>query len=201
MSKTTKARLEPIPVERWGDEERAALEAGFPEAAPIFLSGKPDAPPVPNVLATLMHNPAITSRFLPYNQVLLQTPSLGHRWRELMILRVAWRTKAPYEYLQHVRLGKGAGITDEEIVAITRGEFAGFAPVETLMLEATDQLLDRHCIDDATWFHLAEHLDSRQLVEVVFTVGTYSCLAMAFNSFGVQLDPGLEPGPGIPMPE
>ena len=53
--------------------------------------------------------------------------------------------------------------------------------------------IDNTRISDETWARLAEHLDERQLIEVVFTVGTYTCLAMAFNSFGLQLDPELQP--------
>ena len=38
------------------------------------------------------------------------------------------------------------------------------------------------------------------MLEVLFVVGTYTMLAMAFNSLGVQLDPELDPasGPAIP---
>jgi hypothetical protein len=28
-------------------------------------------------------------------------------------------------------------------------------------------------------------------MDLVFTIGTYALLAMAFNAFGVELDPGL----------
>ena len=38
---------------------------------------------------------------------------------------------------------------------------------------------------------LAEELDQPQLVELVFVIGTYTCLAMAFNSFELELDPDL----------
>ena len=68
-----------------------------------------------------------------------------------------------------------------------------WSPLEADLLAATDQLIDTHRIDDATWVRLAEHLDERQLVELVFVVGTYTCLAMAFNSFGVELDADLAP--------
>jgi hypothetical protein len=40
---------------------------------------------------------------------------------------------------------------------------------------------------------LAKQLDERQLVELVFVVGTYTALAMVFNSVGLQLDPELQP--------
>ena len=55
-----------------------------------------------------------------------------------------------------------------------------------------DQLIEGYRVDDDTWKRLAEHLDERQLVELVFTVGTYTALAMAFKSFGLELDPDLQ---------
>ena len=57
-----------------------------------------------------------------------------------------------------------------------------------------DQLVDHFRIDDDTWARLAAQLDERQLVEVAFVVGTYACLAMLFNSVGIQLEAGIEGG-------
>lgn len=202
MSKAGAARLDPLSKERWDDTARAALQKGFPGAAERFLSSSPDAPRIPNVLGTLMHHPALAGPFLAYNRVLLQKPVLGHRLRELMILRVAWRTRSTYEWVQHTRLAADVGMTPDEIRAVTGDADAGqWTPLEADLLAATDELLDHHRIADDTWARLAKQLDERQLVEVVFTVGTYTCLAMAFNSFAIQLDPGLEPAAGAPLPE
>lgn len=202
MSDDATPRLAPLPRERWDDEVRAALRTGFPAAAERFLSSAPDAPRIPNVLATLMHHPALAAPFLVYNRVLLETPALEPRLRELMVLRVAWRARSPYEWVQHARIAVGLGITPEEIDALTRGAGeATWSPLEADLLAATDQLVDHSRIEDDTWARLAKQLDERQLVEAVFVVGTYTCLAMAFNSFGLQLDPGLEPPPGVSLPE
>mgnify|MGYP003433080374 CR=1 FL=1 len=62
-------------------------------------------------------------------------------------------------------------------------------------LDATDAL-----VTDDTWATLAGELDRQQLMDVVFTVGSYDLLAMAFRTFGVELDDDLkawaaEPGP------
>ncbi len=186
-------RLAPLPREQWDDGVRAALSVGFtPEVAARFFSTGPDAIPMPNVLSTMMHHPALAGPFLAYNKVLLQTPVLDPRLRELLVLRVAWRTHARYEWAQHVRMAAGVGITPEEIEAIGAGADAErWTPLEAELLSAADQLIDRYRIDDDTWRRLAKQLDDRQLVELVFVVGTYTALAMAFNSFGLQLDPEL----------
>jgi alkylhydroperoxidase family enzyme len=188
-------------VSELDDDARAALRGSMKGAAERFLSEGPDAPRMPNVLATLLHHPRLSGAWLAYNSVLLNTPSIDPRLRELLILRVAWRTRSPYEWLQHVRLGKQLGVTAEQVDAIAgRSSAAPWMPLEADLLAATDQLIDNYVIDDATWARLAEHLDKRQLMEVVFVVGSYTCLAMAFNSLRLQLDPELHEIEA-PMPE
>jgi alkylhydroperoxidase family enzyme len=184
-----------------GDEARAVLRDFLKGAADRFLSEGPGALPLPNVVATLMHHPKLAGPWLTYNNVLLAAPSIDPRLRELIILRVAWRARSPYEWLQHVRMAKQLGVTAEEIQAIAGlSSDARWTPLEGDLLAATDQLLDRYVIDDATWTRLAEQLDRRQLMELVFIVGSYTCLAMAFNSFGLELDPELHAieAPAIP---
>jgi alkylhydroperoxidase family enzyme len=193
VSNTTVPRLAPVPSDEWGDDAKAALLAAFPEAVVArFTATGPDAAPVPNVLATLMHHPTLAGPFLAYNQVLLQSPALDARQRELMILRVAWRARSRYEWVQHARLAARLGVTDDEIAAIADGPPLRWPPLERALLDATDELVDRYCIADDTWKLLAVHLDDAQLVELVFVVGTYVGLAMAFNSFGLQIDAELQ---------
>lgn len=203
MSEAASPRLAPVPREEWGDDVRAALSTAFSEAGTArFFSTGPDAIPMPNVLSTLMHHPALAGPFLVYNNVLLRTPALDHRTRELIILRVAWRTRARYEWAQHVRIATSVGITTTEIDAIAGALDAGeWTTLEADVLAATDQCIDHYRIDDDTWSRLAGAFDERQLVELVFVVGTYTGLAMAFNSFGLQVDPELQETANTSLPE
>ncbi len=196
-------RIAPLPRGQWGDEVRRALTGAYSaEVAERFFATGPDAIPTPSALATLMHHPALAGPFLTYNNVLLQAPTLEPRMRELMILRVAWRTRAPYEWAQHVRLAGRAGITAAEIAAVARdADTDTWTKLEADLLAATDQLVDHYRVDDETWDRLAQQLDERQLIELVFVVGTYTGLAMAFNSFGLQLDPELQEVASTSLPE
>jgi 4-carboxymuconolactone decarboxylase len=193
VSGTSTPRLAPVPRETWGEDVVDALRLGFSDdVARRFAATGENAVPVPNVLGTLLHHPALAGPFLAYNNVLLQNPTLEPRHRELMVLRVAWRTRCRYELVQHARLAPRLGITAEEITAIAGGPPVEWTPLETALLDATDQLVDGYRVDDDTWKRLAEQLDERRLVELVFVVGTYVGLAMAFNSFGLQVDPDLQ---------
>ena len=197
-------RIAPLPPAEWSDDAFEALGAAFgAAAADAVRTAGPDSRPVPNVLTTLLRHPTLTGPFLVYNAVLLSAPTIDPRQRELMVLRVAWRTRSTYEWLQHVRLARSVGITDDEIAAVGVGASDGsWGPLDADLLAATDQLLDDHRIDDGTWTRLAEHLDDRQLIEVTFVVGTYTCLAMVFNSLGLALDADLQAidAPALPGP-
>lgn len=195
-------RIAPLPRSEWGDDVRDALAVAFSDdVAARFLSTGPDTIPMPNAIGTMLRHPALTGPFLAYNQVLLQTPTLDPRQRELLVLRVAWRTRARYEWAQHVRLAARAGVSPEEIAAIAGGDAEGWTPLEAALLAAADELVDHHRVDDATWHRLAEHLDDRRLVELLFVVGTYTGLAMVFNSFGLELDPDLRVAPTSSFPQ
>jgi alkylhydroperoxidase family enzyme len=189
--------LAPLSREQLGDDARAALTQAFGAGAADRLLA-PDAGPMPNVLATLLHNPALTGPFLAYNNVLLRTPTIGARVREIVILRVAFRTQAPYEWAQHVRMADQAGLTAAEVDAIA--STGDWTELETDVLRATDECIDNYRVSSTTWERLAERLDAAQLVELVFVIGTYTALAMAFNSFGIQLDPELEALAGTTLP-
>jgi alkylhydroperoxidase family enzyme len=195
-------RLAPLPTDEWGDDEVAALRAAYGEkAAERLLSQDPEAPRMPNVLTTMMRHPALAGPFLTYNNVLLRAPALEPRLRELMVLRVAWHTRATYEWVQHVRLAPRFGITADEIEAISQdADVDVWTALETDLLAATDQLLERYCVDDDTWARLARQLEDRQLLEMLFVVGTYTGLAMAFNGLGLALDPELASVAAPPLP-
>ena len=89
-------------------------------------------------------------------------------------------------------LADEAGIDDDEIARIADGPDApGWSPIDAAMLRAVDELVADAMVSDATWAVLAETMDDQQLMDLVFTVGAYDLLAMAFRSFGVELDDDL----------
>src|SRR3546814_16570157 len=65
------------------------------------------------------------------------------------------------------------------------------------LLHAVDELHADACIGAATWQRLAASFDTAQLIDIVFAVGCYDLLAMVFKSFGVQLEPGVDPLPPV----
>ena len=82
------------------------------------------------------------------------------------------------------------GLNDDEIQAIgTSGD--GLDQVEQLLCDVADELTRDKVLSADVWAKLNEHFDTRQVMDIVFTVGQYTMLAMALNTFVVQLDEGL----------
>jgi AhpD family alkylhydroperoxidase len=175
-------RLPPLPADQWDEAVQRALAPMLPADGPRDAN---------NALATFAHHPALAKAFLRFNVHLLYSSTLPGRIRELAILRVAHRRDCLYEWTQHVALAKNEGITDDEIAAVQSyaGEDAGnFDAFERAVLTGVDELDEKSQLSDQTWAALGERLNDQQRMDFVFTVGCYTLLAMAFNTFGIQLE-------------
>jgi 4-carboxymuconolactone decarboxylase len=170
-------RLAPLPADEWDDAVEHAL-------AQILPAERRNPAGAGNALATLVRHPRLARAFLRFNGHLLYSSTLPPRVRELAILRVAHRRDCTYEWVHHVEMGNDAGLTDDDIAAARRGEACdGF---DRAVLGAVDELEEKSQLSDATWAALSERLDERQRMDLIFTIGCYGLLAMAFNTFGVE---------------
>jgi AhpD family alkylhydroperoxidase len=163
-----------------------------PTARHPFPSRDPDRPKGLNALGTFAHHPELTRAFHTFNGHVLFATTLSPRQRELLVLRVAARRDCAYEWVQHVVLAADAGLSDEDVARVAEGPTAdGWDELDRALVQAADDLLDDARIADATWAALEGSLDRQQLMDVVFTVGAYDLVAMAFRSFDVELDEDL----------
>jgi 4-carboxymuconolactone decarboxylase len=180
-------RLAPVPFAEWDDETRTTLLA-FLRRPERYLSGAPDAPPMPVVLEMFAHHLPLSASWLPFTEMLAGDAStLRAEHREVLILRVAWRTRSGYEWSQHSRMGIDAGLTEAQIEAVTVGPAAAvWTPLERTLLTSVDEVIDEHAVRDTTWAELAAHFEPAEILELLFLVGGYLCLAGVLNSIGLR---------------
>ena len=186
-------RVDPIPPGEWPPEMADAIAALRPPNPKNPLPSRdPSRPKGLNALGLLAHHPELATAYHHFNGHILFASTITPRQRELLILRVAALREAAYEWAQHAVLAGDAGITDAELEHIRSGPGAGcWSAFEAALLTAADELVRDACLSDGTWTTLAAELDTQQLMDVVFTVGAYDLLAMAFRTFGVELDDDL----------
>jgi alkylhydroperoxidase family enzyme len=189
------SRIDPLPIKRWPPEMREALAAMMPPEPRHPQPSREGRPRAINTLGTFAHHPALARAFLTFNGHVIMATTLTERQRELLVLRVAARRRAGYEWAQHVFMANDAGLDDEAIARIAFGPDAPFwDELDAALLRAVDELVDDGAISEATWAVLAGHLDHQQLLDVIFTVGAYETLAWMMRSLDLDLDdeiPGL----------
>lgn len=177
--RTRPVRVTPLPADQWDDAVDDALAVMLPKE-------RRNRDTASNILSTFVRHPALTKGFLGFNVHLLFRSTLPPRLRELAILRVAHRTGSEYEWGQHVRMGREAGLTDDDIAAVQRGEAAD--DFDRAVVAGVDELMDTFELSDHAWAALSEQFDERQRMDFVFLIGCYITVAMALKTFGVQPD-------------
>lgn len=170
-------RLAPLPADQWDDEVVKALSVMMPAER-----AQPDL--VGNMLATFARHPRLTKAYLTFNMHLLVTTTLSKRVTEIVVLRTAVVRQSDYLWDHHVPLARRAGLTDDDLSAVRAGDVAD--ALDSAVVAAVDELHTDARISDSTWRSLSEHLDERQLMDLVFTAGGYATLAMAIESFQIE---------------
>ncbi|HYB37120.1 MAG TPA: carboxymuconolactone decarboxylase family protein [Mycobacterium sp.] len=172
-------RLTPLPADQWDEAVRHALAGMLPEE-------RRNPRDAGNLLATLVRHPELTRAFLRFSSYLLSGSTLPPRVRELTILRVAHRRGCAYEWSHHVAIGKKAGLSDADIAVVQSGDPND--EFDRVVLNAVDELDEKTNLSDQTWAALSQHLDEQQRMDLIFTIGGYTALAMALNTFGVEVE-------------
>jgi 4-carboxymuconolactone decarboxylase len=172
-------RLSPLPADQWDDAARHAVSGMLPEE-------RRNPHDAGNVLATMVRHPKLTRAYLRFSTYLLYGSTLPPRVREQVILRVAHRRGCSYEWSHHVEMGKDVGLSDADVEAVRSGNADN--DFDRALICAVDELDEKTNVSDQTWATLGKELDERQLMDLIFTTGNYIALAMALNTFGVEVE-------------
>jgi len=167
-----------------GQEQVDAIRAAF---------GIPEERPFPAVSLITLRHPGMFKGQMVLGIELAAHGTIPARERELAILRLALLARAPFEWCEHVDIGKAFGVTREEIERVIDGSSApGWTEHEAALLRAVEELLADHCMSDATWDVLAKTYDEKQMLEVPMLVGAYLMTAMQQNTLKIQPKGGFD---------
>jgi AhpD family alkylhydroperoxidase len=143
----------------------------------------------PHLFLTMARRPALFRGWLRFAGRLMPGGKLPRRETELVILRVAHLRECAYEFDHHVRLGRRAGVTVDDVDRVRAGSTAtGWTDRERALLGAVDQLHEQQDLDSAAWTALRAHLSEADVVEFVLLVGHYEMLATFLHTLRIVPD-------------
>ena len=100
-----------------------------------------------------------------------------------------------YEFGQHTVIGKGAGLTDEEVRRLAAESLQGWDEGDRDLVELADQLCATNNVAADLWERLAARWSEPEMIELLVVAGFYRLVSGFLNATGVQLEEGT---PGWP---
>ena len=178
------APLQPGEVTPEGQEQVDALRAAF---------HIPEDRPFPDVSLITLRHPGMFKAQMVLGIELAAKGSLPPKERELAILRLAVLARAPFEWCEHVDIGKAFGITADEIERVLEGSGApGWSEHEAALLRAVEEMVADQCMSGATWDTLAKTYSEMQMLEMPMLVGSYLMTAIQQNTLKIQPKGGFD---------
>jgi AhpD family alkylhydroperoxidase len=144
-----------------------------------------------NVYRALANAEKVFTGWMLAGNAALTSPVVPVRLRELVVLRTAYLMDCPYELGQHRDVARTAGLSSEEINAVTSEsdwETADFDVLELALLRLTTELLTTRNVSAEVFDQVHTALGSEATMEVLLVISRYAGLALMLNALDVDLD-------------
>ena len=143
----------------------------------------------PNLYRCLANHPALVAAWSDFSKVLRHGTRTPRALRELVILRGAQLMRSEYEWAQHLKMARKAGVREAQIVALpswkTSAEFDAKQKAALLLAEA----VTNGKVSDEVYAEAMRHFGHHDYVELAITAAFYAMVGRMLDAMGVQLEP------------
>jgi len=159
-----------------------------PEVAEVMKDRRPL-----NIYRMIAHGEKVAVGFLGLGRSIMTATELDATLKELVILRVAALCGSTYEVTQHRKLAAKAAIAAEKIEAVLADpgkplRAGPFNATEQAVLRFADVVVRDVKAPDPVFRAVAAVLPSRQIVELLMTIGFYMLASRISENLEVDLE-------------
>jgi alkylhydroperoxidase family enzyme len=153
----------------------------------------------PNLYRALANHPAIVAAWTEFANTLRHGSRTPRALRELVILRGAQVSASEYEWAQHLKMARRAGVREAQIAALADWRGSGeFDAKEKAALQLAESVTSGRVGDEA-YREALRHFDHHDYVELAVTAGFYAMVARVLDAMAVELEPDFrEYSPKLP---
>ncbi len=109
--------------------------------------------------------------------------------RELAIVRTGIVGDSRFEYSQHLKMARGVGVAADKLAAIKGWTTSSlFTSAERAVMAATDEILSRNLVEDATFAALKSHLTDPAILELFVVIGLWRMHGLVVRALHLEYD-------------
>jgi alkylhydroperoxidase family enzyme len=144
-----------------------------------------------NVYSAVGNNQEVLSGLRTFLGSLWSDSGLTDRQRELVILTAASEIGSEYEWHQHVGIAADAGLSPDEIAAVSRDDRTPLSEDEKAIV-AYARAVIRGRVNGPIHAAVSERFDDETVVGIAATAAAYLALGRTIDALGVEIEVGDE---------
>ena len=165
----------------------ADFEPGLKKHLEELWGGAP-----PNLYKQLANHPKVIAAWNNFARTLRHESRTPRALRELMILRGAQVMHSEYEWAQHLKMARKAGVREAQIDALASWKSSPeFNQREKAAIGLAEAVTQGHVPDDV-YAEAMEHFDHQDYVELAVTAAFYAMVGRMLDAMHVQLEPDFK---------
>ena len=149
-----------------------------------------------NLYRALANSPEALRHWSVFGRWLPRGCEVPPRLRELAILQVGYLTATPYQWSHHIKSGRDAGLSDQDIrglIAVNAGQANGLGEVEALVLKGAREITLEGRMSREAWDKLLAHLSIPRLVDLTIIISHCNAVARVIGTLCIDVEPEFQP--------
>ena len=143
----------------------------------------------PNLYRALANHPNIVAAWTEFANTLRNGSRTPRPLRELVILRGAQLSASEYEWAQHLKMARKAGVREAQIGALADWRVSPEFDTREKAALAIAEAVTQGRVSDEVYQEAQRHFDHHDYVELAVTAGFYAMVARTLDALAIELEP------------
>ena len=143
----------------------------------------------PNLYRGLGNHPKLVAAWTEFSKTLRHDTRTPRELRELVILRGAQVMKSEYEWAQHLKMARKAGVREDQIAALADWRVSDLFDEKEKAALGLAEAVTQGRVTDEVYAEAMRHFDHHDYVELSLVAAFYAMVARMLDAMGIQLEP------------
>ena len=145
----------------------------------------------PNLYKALGNHPKLVAAWTEFSKALRHDSRTPRKLRELVILRGAQLMRSEYEWAQHLRMARKAGVSEAQIRELSSWRGSALFDAKERAALALAEAMTHGKVGDEVYGEAMRHFDHHDYVELAVLAAFYAMVGRVLDAMGVQLEPDV----------